>query len=439
MKNKELQDFEALGIQPAIIKALDEMGFEEPTPIQKAAIPILLEGRDLIGQAQTGTGKTAAFALPLLQKVDRNSRVTQAVVLAPTRELALQVTDDINAMGKFIKAKALALVGGHSLEQQIKTLKRGAPIIVATPGRLMDHIQRRTLNLSKVKMFVLDEADEMLDMGFIDDIEKILFHIPQERQTVCFSAVIPAPIFRITKEHMQKPAQISVDSEAPTASTIDQSYFEVREKDKLEALTRLIDHENISRGIVFCRTKRGSDELALSLQSRGYAAEAIHGDLSQFQRNKVMLRFRQGQIELLIATDVAARGLDVDNVTHVINYDIAHSPEYHVHRIGRTGRAGKEGVAFTFVTKRELSQLKLIERVTKAQIRRRRIPTLSDVAGKTIGLLEEKVGVIVENGKGHSVAYQELASRLLSEYDAQDLVASLISGLAGGTGKAVGQ
>lgn len=425
-----LQGFEVLGVHSAIMKSLDEMGFEEPTPIQAAAIPILLEGKDLIGQAQTGTGKTAAFAIPLLQCVDPNSRTPQAVVLAPTRELALQVADDITRMGRYMHLKALALVGGHSIERQIRALRAGAPIVVGTPGRVMDHIERRTIKLNQVRMFVLDEADEMLDMGFVDDIDEIMSNVPEERQTVCFSAVIPAPIIRITKQHMKNPQQVSVDREEPTASTIEQAYFEVRDRDKVDALTRIIDHEGIARGIVFCRTKRGSDELASALQARGYAAEAIHGDLNQVQRNRAMARFREGQVELLVATDVAARGLDVENVTHVINYDIAHSPEYHVHRIGRTGRAGREGTAFTFVSPREFRHLKLIERVTKSRIPRRRVPTATDVAERVLEMIGEKVGSLVESGAGQEAKYMDLASDLLSDYDPERLVAALVSSLA---------
>ncbi len=425
-----LQGFEVLGVHSAIMRSLDEMGFEEPTPIQAAAIPILFEGKDLIGQAQTGTGKTAAFAIPLLQCVDPDSRSPQAMVLAPTRELALQVADDITRIGKYMHLKALALVGGHSIERQIRALRAGAPIVVGTPGRVMDHINRRTIQLNQVRMFVLDEADEMLDMGFIDDIDEIMSNVPEERQTVCFSAVIPAPIIRITKQHMKNPQQVSVDREEPTASTIEQAYFEVRDKDKVEALTRIIDHEGIARGIVFCRTKRGSDELASALQARGYAAEAIHGDLNQVQRNRAMARFKEGQVELLVATDVAARGLDVENVTHVINYDIAHSPEYHVHRIGRTGRAGREGTAFTFVSPREFRQLKLIERVTKSRIPRRRVPTAIDVAERVLEMIGEKVGSLVESGAGQEAKYMDLASDLLNDYDSERLVAALVSSLA---------
>lgn len=424
-----LQGFEVLGVHPAIMKSLDEMGFEEPTPIQVAAIPILLEGKDMIGQAQTGTGKTAAFGIPLLQRIDANSRSTQAMVLAPTRELALQVADEITRIGKHMDAKALALVGGHSIERQIKALRAGAPIVVGTPGRVMDHIKRRTLRLDQVRMFVLDEADEMLNMGFINDIDEIISYVPKVRQTVCFSAVIPAPIIRITKHHMKNPEQVSVDRGELTASTIAQGYFEIRERDKVEVLTRIVDHEGISRGIVFCRTKRRSDDLATVLQARGYAAEAIHGDLSQAQRNRTLARFKEGQVELLVATDVAARGLDVENVTHVINYDIAHSPEYHLHRIGRTGRAGKEGTAFTFVSPREFRHLKSIKRFTRSRIPRLRVPTATDVVERVLDVVGKKIGSQVETGIGQETQYMDLASRLLNEHDPERLVAALVSNL----------
>ena len=428
--SQETLGFAALGVDPAIMRALDEMGFEEPTPIQTASIPLLLQGRDLVGQAQTGTGKTAAYGIPVLQRLLPDIRRPQALVLAPTRELALQVADEMAKLGKYIRVRNLAICGGLPIERQIKALRAGAEVVVGTPGRIMDHLERKTLKLDQIRTLVLDEADEMLDMGFLDDIETIMSYLPEERQTICFSAVIPDPISRITKRYMKSPEWISIARKELTAATIEQAYFEIRERDKVNALTRIIDHEAISRCIIFCRTKRGCEELASSLQSRGYLAEAIHGDLSQSQRNRALSRFREGQVELLIATDVAARGLDVENVTHVINYDIAHSPEYHVHRVGRTGRAGREGTAFTLIHPREYRQLRIIERATKSKIRLRKVPTAADVAERALDMVGEKIDALVSSGAGGGAKYIELAMRLLEEHEPERLVAALVSVMA---------
>lgn len=422
--------FAALGLNSAILKALDDMGFEEPSPIQAEAIPILLEGRDLIGQAQTGTGKTAAFAIPMLQRLRPDVHRPQALVLAPTRELALQVAEEIGKLGKHMQVRELAVYGGSPIDRQIKALRAGVSVVIGTPGRVMDHINRGTLKLDQIHTFVVDEADEMLDMGFIDDIETIMSHVPPERQTVCFSATMPDPILRLTKRHMQNPAVISIARQELSAPTIEQAYFEIRERDRIEALSRIIDHEAINRGIIFCRTKRGCDEAASALQARGYLAEAIHGDLSQPVRNRVLQRFREGGVELLVATDVAARGLDVENVTHVINYDIAQSPESHVHRIGRTGRAGREGTAFTLIHPREFRHLKLIERQTRARIPRRQVPSPTDVAERALEHLGQRIDAMVAQGAGQRPEYVGLAGRLLEENDPQDLVAALIATMA---------
>ncbi|HEY3314533.1 MAG TPA: DEAD/DEAH box helicase [Bacillota bacterium] len=430
---EELQGFSALGIHPAILKALDEMGFEEPSPIQAAAIPVLLEGKDLVGQAQTGTGKTAAFAIPLLQRLDPAVRGPQALVLAPTRELALQVTEEFAKIGKHLDVRGLAVYGGQPIERQIKALRAGVSVVIGTPGRILDHLERRTLRLEQVHAFVLDEADEMLSMGFIEDVETILTHLPTERQTVCFSATMPAPIVRITERYTNAPAKISIGQRGIAAPpAIEQAYYEIRERDKVEALARIIDHEAISRGIIFCRTKRSCDELASALQARGYLAEAIHGDLNQMQRNRVLARFKEGQVELLIATDVAARGLDVENVTHVVNYDIAQSPESHVHRAGRTGRVGREGTVFTLIHPREFRQLKLIERATRARIDRRPVPTAADVAERALDLIGERVGALIAGGAGQDPKYIDLALHLLEEHEPERLVAALVAEMVGG-------
>jgi ATP-dependent RNA helicase DeaD len=430
--------FAAIGIAPDIHKALEGMGFEEPSPIQAAAIPILLEGKDLIGQAQTGTGKTAAFAIPLLQRLVPDVTRPQALVLAPTRELALQVADEIGKIGKHVQVREVAIYGGSPIDRQIRALRAGVQVVIGTPGRIMDHIERGTLKLDQIRTVVLDEADEMLDMGFVDDIETILGHVPEERQTVCFSATMPDPILRISKRYMKDPVRVSIARQELTAPTIEQAYFEIRERDKVDALTRIIDHEAISRGILFCRTKRGCDELASALQARGYLAEAIHGDLNQVQRNRVLTRFREGQIELLIATDVAARGLDVENVTHVINYDIAQSPESHVHRIGRTGRAGKEGTAYTLIHPREFRHLKLIEKMTRTRIARRNVPTAADVAERALDLAVERIGTMVAEGAGQDPRYLTMAGNLLEEHAPERLVATLIAAMVDNRGAGIG-
>ncbi|MHB0886727.1 MAG: DEAD/DEAH box helicase [Bacillota bacterium] len=427
--------FVALGVDPRILRALDEMGFEEPSPIQEAAIPILLQGRDLIGQAQTGTGKTAAFAIPLLQRLEPDIHGPQVLVLAPTRELALQVADEFGKIGKHLGAKELAVYGGQPIDRQIRALRAGVSVVIGTPGRVLDHLERRTLKLDHVRAFVLDEADEMLSMGFIEDIEQVMDHLPTEHQTICFSATMPEAIRRIIERHAKNPERVSIGNRGIAAPpAIEQAYFEIREKDKVEALTRIVDHEAISRAIIFCRTKRECDELASALQARGYLAEAIHGDLNQVQRNRVLARFKEGQVELLIATDVAARGLDVENVTHVINYDIAQSPESHVHRIGRTGRIGREGTAFTLVRPREFHHLKLIERTTRAQIRRRSVPTATDVAERALDLLGERIGAMITEGAGQGPKYVDLAGRLLEEHDPERLVAALVAAMLEGRG-----
>ncbi len=419
--------FDNLGIMPDIVRALEDMGFEEPSPIQAEAIPLLLEGRDLIGQAQTGTGKTAAFAIPALQRLRPELQRPQALVLTPTRELALQVAEEIGKIGRHLRVRELAVYGGSPIDRQIRALRAGVSVVIGTPGRLMDHIERGTLKLDQIHTLVLDEADEMLDMGFIEDIETIMGHLPADRQTVCFSATMPDPILRLTRRYMKDPVRISIARQELTAPTIEQAYYEIRERDRVEALTRIIDHEAITRGIIFCRTKRACDEVSSALQARGYLAEAIHGDLNQAQRNRVLARFKEGQIELLVATDVAARGIDVENVTHVINYDIAQAPESHVHRIGRTGRAGREGTAFTLIHPREFRHLKFIERQTKAHIVRRNVPTPSDVAARALELFAQRVETMMEQGAGQNPEFTGLAGRLLEEHEPQRLVSALLS------------
>ncbi len=404
------------------------MGFEETTPIQSASIPVLLKGGDVIGQAQTGTGKTAAFGIPILEMLDVTKRHVQAIVLCPTRELAIQVAEEISKLARHKKGVSLLpIYGGQSIERQISALYRGVHVVIGTPGRVMDHIQRKTLKLDNIKMVVLDEADEMLDMGFRDDIETILKETPkEERQTVFFSATMPKPILDLTKKYQNNPQHVQVEHTHLTIPKIEQSYYEVRDRDKPEVLSRIVDLHNIKLALVFCNTKRVVEEVINHLQARGYSADGLHGDLRQAQRDQVMKKFRTGQIELLIATDVAARGIDVDDVEAVFNYDVPQDEESYVHRIGRTGRAGRSGRAFTFVGPRDFYKLNDIQRYTKTKIPRETIPTYSDVEKNRVTLFFEKVkGVIEEAGLEK---YTQLVENFMDgeECNTVDVAAALI-------------
>src|ERR1035437_1264983 len=352
--------FETLGFSADLLKAIVSVGYEEPTPIQMRTIPAMLRGEDVVAQAQTGTGKTAAFALPILQKLDASSSSVQALILLPTRELAIQVAQAVHLLGKHQGASVLPVYGGQPIQRQLRGLELGAQVVVGTPGRVMDHIRRESLNLSDVRVLILDEADEMLNMGFLEDIEFILEQLPSERQTALFSATIPLRIRDLARRYMNHAVNIAVEREAVTVALINQTYYEVPSRAKLDALCRILDVETPNSAIVFCARKSDVDELVESLQGRGYRAEAIHGDLNQVQRDRVMRAFRDGKTELLVATDVAARGLDIPQVSHVVNFHIPWDPGSYVHRIGRTGRAGREGTAITLISPREYRQLKLI-------------------------------------------------------------------------------
>ena len=369
-----------LDLSDEIKRAVADMGFEEATPIQSLAIPYILDGKDVIGQAQTGTGKTAAFGIPALEMVDPDNKKLQAVILCPTRELAIQVAEEIRKLSKYMrKLNVLPIYGGQPIERQLKSLKKGVQIIIGTPGRVMDHMRRGTLKMNNVRIMVLDEADEMLDMGFREDIETVLQDMPEDRQTLLFSATMSKAILNLTKRYQNNPEFLKVTHQQLTVPEIQQIYFEVKEKMKLELLSRLIDIYNPQLSLVFCNTKRRVDTLVTHLQVRGYLADGLHGDMTQGQRDRVMSKFRSGQIEILVATDVAARGIDVGDVEAVFNYDVPNDDEYYVHRIGRTGRAGKSGRAFTFVSGREIYQLRDIQKFTKTKIEQHRIPSVSDV------------------------------------------------------------
>ncbi|GAK10987.1 LOW QUALITY PROTEIN: cold-shock DEAD-box protein A [Geomicrobium sp. JCM 19039] len=416
--------FEHEAIKPELKQAIKQMGFEEPSPIQEKAIPIVLDGNDVVGQAQTGTGKTAAFGIPLLNKITASSDV-QAIVLTPTRELAIQVAGELQKLSANMKLTTLPIYGGQSIGHQIKALKRGVQVVIGTPGRIQDHLRRKTLRLDRVETFVLDEADEMLDMGFIDDIESILKQTNKERQTLLFSATMPGPIRKLSRRYMEKPETVSISRSDVTAPSIEQLYFKVLERNKLESLCRVIDRYNPELAIIFSRTKKGVAELTESLQARGYFADGLHGDLTQSQRDAVMKKFRDSSIEFLIATDVAARGIDVDNVTHVINYDIPQDPESYVHRIGRTGRAGKKGQALTLVTPREMKHLRSIEKEIKMQIPTRDIPTIEEVVEKQQDAWKTQITNVIQASEETSI-FDDLTEELLKDFDQKDVIQALL-------------
>ncbi len=418
--------FDELPLSKDILKAVSDMGFEETTPIQAVAIPRLLEGGDIIGQAQTGTGKTAAFGIPLLEKVDGHSKKTQGLVLCPTRELAIQVAEELTSLAARKKGVfVLPVYGGQPMDRQLRGLARGAQVVVGTPGRVLDHLQRGSLSLANVRLAVLDEADEMLDMGFRDDMEAILSHTPADAQRALFSATMPHAVMELSGQYLKDPEVIRVARKHMTVPGIEQIWYEVRPYQKLDALCRVLDTQNPNKAIVFCSTRQGVDELTTHLLGRGFQADALHGNLSQTQRDRVMKRFRGGGLDLLVATDVAARGLDVDDVDAVINYSMPNDVENYVHRIGRTGRAGRTGKAFTFVTPREGHVLREIIRHTKATITQAKLPSVRDVAAmKTTQLLNEVRSVLEEN---QLASYVALVEGFLDEgITSQDMAAALL-------------
>src|SRR3954470_22812692 len=418
--------FSELGLAPEILRAVERMGFEEASPIQSAAIPVLLKGADVVGQSQTGSGKTAAFGIPAIQAVDPDVRAPQVLILCPTRELAVQVAEEIAKLAFFKRGvRELPIYGGQSYERQFKGLHAGAQIIIGTPGRVMDHLERKSLKLEQIKMVILDEADRMLDMGFLDDIKTILRQAPEKRQTVFFSATIPRPIQQLIQTFTREPVNVRVEAEAMTVPAIEQVYYEVDRRSKLEVLCRLIDLEDVKLAIIFCATKMMVDELTEHLIARGYRADKLHGDMTQAMRERVMGRFRKRKVEFLVATDVAARGLDVDDIEIVFNYDLPHDGEDYVHRIGRTGRAGKGGKAVTFVAGREIYRLENIQRFTKSRIRRERIPSAEEVEGKRASAFAESLRETLE--KGEYKRDDELLDRFLEQnYSPTDIASALI-------------
>lgn len=408
--------FLSLGLSDRTLEAIKKKGFEEPTEIQKLSIPLLLkEDTEIIGQAETGTGKTAAFALPILETIDSESKSTQALILTPTRELALQVAEEINSLKCDKRVECIPIYGGASMSDQLKKLKRGIQIVVGTPGRILDHIKRGTLNLQHLTFMVLDEADEMLDMGFIEDIEEVLSVVPEKKRMLMFSATIPPQIQKLASSFMKNAITIRTQKNDSATKSADQIYYIVKEADKVEALTRIIDRHSDFYGVVFCRTKLQCDELGHILQERGYDAEALHGDLSQREREIILRKMREKTIKILVATDVAARGLDISDLTHVINYSLPHDAEVYIHRVGRTGRAGKEGTAITFITPSEARRFSYIKKATKSEIRKEEIPTPREVVEKKREqIINELDNLFSSNVKDE---YLALASHLLNKND----------------------
>lgn len=415
--------FEDFNLSKETIKSISEIGFEEPTPIQVSTIPLVLNGRDVVGQAQTGTGKTAAFGIPIVEGCKKD-RSLFSIVLEPTRELAVQVAQEIHKIGKYKKITVLPVYGGTSIDRQIKALQRGVNVVVGTPGRIIDLLNRRILSLSEVKIAVLDEADEMLDMGFIEDIKTILKATPSEKQTLLFSATIPQPIMNIARQHMKSPEKIRVNTKDIVIPEIRQIFYEIRGEDKINALSRLLDVEDPELAIIFCHTKREVDEVFMKLSQSGYNAGAIHGDYTQARRDEVMNKFRGGLLDILVATDVAARGLDIKDVSHVINFSIPQNPDSYVHRIGRTGRAGKSGIAITLVTPREYKHLRLIEKSARTIINRKKLPSTADVIKAREQNVIRDISRIIRENK--HAAYITAVKELSENYEVSDICAAAL-------------
>ena len=418
--------FSELGLSEVLLKAIDQLGYEKAAPIQAETIPLILAGHDIIGQSQTGSGKTAAFAIPAVEMVDPQIPGVQVLVLCPTRELAVQVAEEIYKLSAFKRSvHSVPIYGGQSYDRQIRALKQGAQIVIGTPGRILDHLSRGTLTLANVRMVVLDESDEMLDMGFRDDIEEVLRPVPKSRQFICFSATMSKPILELIRKQSANPRTVKIEHKVLTVPTVEQAYYEIRGRSKTEALTRLIDLYDLKLGIIFCNTKRMVDELTEEMVGRGYSADRIHGDMSQPQREKVMGRFRSSAIEFLVATDVAARGIDVENVEVVFNYDIPWDEEDYVHRIGRTGRAGRFGRAFSLIAGREIYKLQSIERYTRMKIPRQQVPSLEEVEEKRTNAFFERIRNTLQKGEFQKEA--RVVDRLLEQgFSSTDIACALV-------------
>ncbi|MFD1123800.1 DEAD/DEAH box helicase [Lentilactobacillus raoultii] len=417
--------FSELGLSDSLLSAISKSGFEEATPIQAETIPMVLKGQDVIGQAQTGTGKTAAFALPILQHLDFSNPNVQALIISPTRELAIQTQEEVYRLGKDEHAKVQVVYGGADIRRQINALKSHPQVIVGTPGRILDHISRHTLKLDHVKTLVLDEADEMLNMGFLDDIESIIKQVPDDRQTLLFSATMPPQIKRVGVQFMKDPKQVKIKAKELTTDLIDQYYVRVKEYEKFDTMTRFFDVQDPEVTIVFCRTKRRVDEVSKGLEARGYNAAGLHGDLTQARRTEIMNEFKRGKVDILVATDVAARGIDISGVTHVYNYDIPQDPDSYVHRVGRTGRAGKHGVSITFTTPNEMDYLHEIEKLTKVRMLPLKPPTEQEAFVGQLNAAESDIGELIK--RTNTDKYEKMADKLLDEYEATDLVAALLN------------
>ncbi|MFI0348483.1 MAG: DEAD/DEAH box helicase [Chthoniobacterales bacterium] len=427
----EKRTFEALGLSPEILKAVAQLGFEEASPIQTAAIPLLMTGVDVVGQSQTGSGKTAAYAIPAIEKIDASNMAIQVLILCPTRELATQVADEVYKLTAFKRSiHCVPIYGGASYERQLFELKKGVQVVIGTPGRLIDHLERGTLKLNQLKVVILDEADRMLDMGFRDDIQKILENTPNERQTVFFSATLSKPIRDLINRFSRNPQTVKIEQKELTVPTVEQWFYEVPPRMKMEAFIRLVDFHGYKLGIIFCNTQRMVDELADSLLAQGFSTDRLHGGIPQAQRTRVMNKFKNAEFEFLVATDVAARGIDVDDLELVVNYDLPYDPEDYVHRIGRTGRAGRKGMAITFVTGRDIYKLQFIERYTKTKIRRGMIPTAVEVEGKRSELLYQKLLKTLQDGKFKK--HEVIMDRLLEDgNNSTDISAALFSMMLG--------
>jgi ATP-dependent RNA helicase DeaD len=420
-----MDSFETLGLSSSLLQAITDLGYQEPTSIQQRAIPVMISGQDVLGQAQTGTGKTAAFGLPLLNNLDAHANTIQALVMTPTRELAMQVSDSINLLGKHCRVKVLPVYGGQSYDRQLTQLKKGVQIVVGTPGRLLDLIHRGALDLSHVRQLILDEADEMLEMGFLEEVEEIIRQIPAERQTALFSATLPSSIRRIASQYMHDPQEIIIQAKKLTVDNTEQRHYLMRQDDKIPALIRLFETESIQNALIFTRTKAGAAELADVLMEKNFPVEALHGDLKQEAREKVLSRFRKGLTKILVATDVAARGLDIQNVSHVFNFDLPYDPEDYVHRIGRTGRAGKSGIAISFVTPREKNKLREIEAYASCSVPRAKLPEIKDILARREEQFTDKL--VARLAMGESEQFQGLVAQIIEYgYDPVQIAAAAI-------------